>query len=346
MPEYNALAGKARAMFGRLLTDRDYTGLMSQSSVAKVASYLSDNTNYGQDLSGLDLSNIHRGQLENILKKSLLNDFRKLFFFSRGSIKSFLKLLYLKYEVECLKRIFRILETSKGTVPDEASLMFLKKYDTLNISKLAKSRNTQELTANLENTVYYSALRPFLTGAKKQDLFHIEMSLDIFYLNLVFENKNKLLSGFDMKAIDLLLGTEIDILNLLWIYRGKMVYNLDRSVIFGYLIPHRYKISMEIINELMDAKDYESFIEILGRTKYAGIFEKEGRSFFELNYSDTMYKLHRKFFRKHVFSIAGAVSYLHLKEFEISNIISIVEGIRYGLPAEDIKPFVIGYQNT
>lgn len=340
--EYSALAGKTRAMYGKLLTIENYMELMRQKTVGDVAAYLKLNTYYSDALSGINTAEIHRAQLENILRKSLLKDYRKLFCFSQGNIREFLKVAYLKYEIESFKRLFRILETEGDTTIVEDSLLFLNKYGTLDIAKLSTAVNSQEFIANLEGTVYYDVLRPFLAENRKYNLFDIEMALDMYYLNLVFRKRKKLLEGLNDRVVGISLGTEVDVSNLLWIYRGRMIYNLDRSVILGYLIPHRYKLSTGLIYELVDAKDSEAFIKIAGRTKYANLFVSDVHRYYELNLSEYMHRLHRSFLRKYSFSISCALSYLHLKEYELSNIISIVEGIRYQLPVETIRGFITG----
>lgn len=340
--EYSALVGKTRAMYGKLLTYDNYKEIMRQKSVGDVVSYLKYNTHYHVVLAGINETDIHRAKFERILRKSLLNDYRKLFCFTNGNVKKFIKIAYLRHEIESFKRLFRVLETEGTTTLVEDSLLFLKRYDTLNISKLSTVHNSQEFISNLKGTVYFDVLRPFLVGNSKFNLFQIEMSLDMYYINMVFSKKKKLLSGLDAKVIERSFGTEIDVLNLLWIYRGRILYNIDRSIILSYFIPHRYKISMDVIYDLVDVESEDKFLQIVANTRYADLFISDDSGFFELKFSDYMYRLHRSLLRKYGFSIACAVSYLHLKEFELSNIISIIEGIRYKMPVETIRTYIIG----
>lgn len=342
--EYSALAGKTRAMYGKLLTSENYRDLMRQKSVADVAVWLKSNTPYRDAVSSLNENDIHRVPFENMLRKSLLNDYRKLFCFSQGNKKEFLRVALLKHEVESVKRLFRVLEMERTANLVEDSLLFLAKYDTLDIARLTKSRTSQEFIANLQGTGYYNVLRPFLLEDKNRNLFHIEMALDMYYMNLVLSKKNRLLQGLDASVEEKSIGTEIDVLNLLWIYRGRMIYNLDRSVILGYFIPQGCKLSKELVYELADAGNPEAFKQIAARTKYAGLFSSDKHIFAELNFNEYMYNMHLSFLRKYGFSISSALSYLHLKEFELSNIISILEGIRYHLPVEAITKYVVGIQ--
>lgn len=342
--EYHALAGKTRAMVGKLITSEQYRDLIRQKSIQDVVAYLKMNTPYRDALAGLNERDFHRVPFENALRKSLMEDYRKVFCFSNGAVKEFLKVVYLRHEVESVKRLFRVLEMEKTTTLVEDSLFFLKKYNTLNLAQLTKSRTSQEFIANLQGTIYYSVLRPFLSDDKSHNLFHIEMTLDMYYMNLVLAKKKKLLQGLDASVVERAIGTEVDVLNLLWIFRGRMIYNLDRSLILSYLIPHGYKITRELAYELADTRDEAAFRQLVSRTKYAELFLPGKHNFFELNFHESMFRMHRSFLRKYGFSIAGALACLHLKEYEISNIISILEGIRYHLPAEAIAEYIIGYQ--
>lgn len=344
--EYSALAGKARAMYGKLLTPEDYRTLMRQRSVVDVATWLKSNTPYRNVLSGMSESEFHRVPFENMLRKSLLDDYRKLFCFSQGNVKEFLKVVLLRHEVESVKRLFRVLEMERTANLVKDSLLFLKKYDTLDIDRLTKSKTSHEFIANLQGTGYYNVLRPFLAEDKSRNLFHIEIALDMYYINLVLVKKKRLLQGLDASVVQRSIGTEIDVMNLLWIYRGRMIYHLDRSVILTYFIPQGYKLTGDIVYELADAAEPEAFKQIVARTQYAGLFLSDKHHFVELNFNEYMYKMHRSFLRKYGFSISSALSYLHLKEYEISNIISILEGIRYHLPFEAITKYLVGVQES
>jgi len=340
--KYSALYGKTHVMFGKLLTAGNYHELMRKRNVYDIAAFLKYRTDYGKAFDDIDEREIHRARLESIIRRSLLNDYRRLLCFVRGNIKGFLKVAYLKHEVEGLKRLFRVLEMEGDTAPAQNSLMFLKKYDMLNTKKLAAAGNTKTFISNLEGTDYFYVLRPFLSETGQHNLFHIEMALDMYYINLVNRKKKKLLTGLDAKIVNHSIGTEIDILNLMWIYRARIFYNLDSSFVLRYLVPNYYKLSKELIRKLVGIKNSNEFLELVKNTEYSDLFLSKSHDFFELNFSEHMYRMHYRFFRKYGFSIAAVFSYLHLKECELSNIISIIEGIRYSLPVERIKDFVVG----
>lgn len=341
--KYGALSGKTRAMFGRLLHNEDYIALMQKKNVSEVVSYLKNNTHYQSILSNIEETEIHRARFENLLKKDLVNDYGKLLKFTNGNLKEFLKLLYFKIEIESFKLIFRAFET--GHVNQsvlENSLLFFADYDKLDIPKLALSKNTDEFLSRLRGTVYYVILRPFASENNETRLFSMEMALDQFYLRCIQNDYKKLLNVQDRAIMKELAGVESDVFNIFWIYRSKTFYKIDEEVIKSYTLPLIHKLNKNTMDALIKSKDFEEYISILKETPYSFLFEGNHELLFEHNYSEFMYRLYRTRFRSQPFTIACIVSYMRMKEVELSNIISIVEGIRYKLSEENIRKYVVG----
>jgi V/A-type H+-transporting ATPase subunit C len=96
------------------------------------------------------------------------------------------------------------------------------------------------------------------------------------------------------------------------------------------------------MNALVKARNFEEFVDILKETAYGFLFEGQNQISFEHSYSEFIYRVYRKRFRSEAFTIASVIAYIRMKEMELSNIISIIEGIRYKLPEENIRRFVVG----
>ncbi len=340
---YGALSGKARAMYGKLLDKNEYIALMQKKNVSAVVSYLKSNTHYSAILADLDETNAHRVNLENLLKKDIINDYAKFFKFTSGKLKEFIDLYYSKTEIESLKLIFRAFEA--GNVDYnllEESLIFMSRHDKLNIPKLSLSKDLEEFLYRLQGTNYYELLRPFASDDKEIRLFKIEMTLDLYYFRSVQKMYQKLLDKSDQMVVKELLGVEADIYNIFWIYRSKTFYNMSNELIKSYSAHIANKLNKRTIEALIDAEGYADYVDILKKTPYGFLFEGQNQLFYEHNYIEYIYKLHKMNFRRQPFSIACIISYLRLREIEIANIISIIEGIRYNLSEKEIQKFVTG----
>ncbi len=337
---YSSIATKVRGMYAKLLTMEDYQTMIEKKSVSDVATYLKTSTNYGQLLSKVNVSLIHRGQLEGILLQEMMNDYKKIFHHVRGNMKTFLHLLYDKYEVESLKILFRILESGNDVALFPDSVTFLSENQSLNTNKLLSSKSSSQLIGNLHGSIYYDVLSYYEGNSAYLNLFNIETSLDQYYFRQLQKQVKKLLTGNDEKVVREALIAQLDIMNILWVYRSRKYYSMDREGMYNNMIGHQSKLSREIIKQLVDCNDDKQFIQIVEKTKYGNIFSGENQHNYERNYHKFIYQLHVSTLRHQHFSIGSVVAYLHLKEFEITNIISVVEGIRYHIDKDEISEFL------
>jgi len=340
---YGALAAKARASYGKLLTKKDYEELIEKSTVAEVAGYLRNSTHYVDVLSNVDENTVHRGQLENIIKTDIMKEYSRFLKFTSGNARKFLQSTYKKYETESLKIIFRRLETVGNVMSAEGFLLFLKDNATLDFHKLLKSRDSMEFINNLEGTEYYTILKPFAADNVHINLFNLEMVLDLNYFKYLKKRMKKYLKGNDKKPLEDSFGIKTDVLNILWVYRCKKYYDMPKEIIQSYVLPYNSGIRKETLRQLIETDDLDKFADIISNTKYADIFKRDIDEFFEVNFAEYMYNVHMKMFRRYPLTISVAVDYIHMKEYELSNIISIIEGIRYGLRPEKIKKYIVGF---
>jgi len=339
---HNSANIKARALFGKLLSPDDYSELLDRRTVSDVAAYLKKNTGYGQLLSDINESVVHRGDLERVLKTSLYEDYVKFFRFLNGSTAEFLKAVSLRHEAEDLKMLLRIIYNGQNAETFREALIFLSSYSTLDFKKLASCKSISGVIDSLKGTEYYKVLFPFKSVNKKINLFDIEMALDMHYFMRLNRLMKKILSGGDFKAVEDMFGIEVDIANLIMIYRCKKLFRLPGELISKYIIPYWYHLTRKLLVQVSRCRDTEEFKMLVAKTKYSGIFENSGEHLLENNSMNYMYRVFKRHLRKDVFNIGTIIAYLHLKEIDIRNIITLIEGVRYSLPKEEIKGYLTG----
>ena len=109
----NAVLAKARAMYGRSLKDSDYRQLAECRTVPEIASYLKTRTSYGKALAGLVEGDIHRGQLEPLLKQELYLDIYSLSRYTSDNSVAFSDFIISKMEIEQIIRYLMLLNINK-----------------------------------------------------------------------------------------------------------------------------------------------------------------------------------------------------------------------------------------
>lgn len=136
-------------------------------------------------------------------------------------------------------------------------------------------------------------------------------------------------------------GTQIDWLNIMWIYRAKQFFHEKPQEIEKILIPVYYKLRKEQCQQLLEAEHTEEFQRILGNTSYFKGREALVKLQDEISYHHVMGKMYQRLCQKYPSSMAPVFYYFYQKEQEIEHLTAALEGIRYQLPAKDIRELIL-----
>lgn len=329
---YSAIVTKIRAMRSRLLKEEDYHAIASMRLVTDVISYLKENKAYRDLLSRMDDSLYHRGNIEKVLIQSLYDDYTRLYRFSNQKQREFLKLFLKRYEVDLINHCLRIVfHHYKYTFDLDYKKPFFDRYSDLNIDRLVTSGNIHDLVENLKDTEYYVPLARIRNSGAKE-LFDYDLALNLYYFSTMWKKGKGILSKKDLAMFTKNLGTEIDCLNLQWIYRAKKYYRLAGPDIYTMLIPIQYRLSGEQFKALVEAPSVEGFLHLLNDgTSYGKKYQFDEEHRVEDMTGQWLTHLYDTAYRKNPYSVASLSTYLYLKEKEINTITTALECIRYGL---------------
>lgn len=342
---YSGIVTKLRAMEAKLLTDEDFIQLSALHTVPEVVQYLNAHSSYASILNQLDYQHLNRGSIEKILILGLYHDYSKIYSFCNMNHRKFMKLLFKHYEIDLIKYCFRSVLNEQFDIHELAyKKEFFNKYSTLSIELLETSQTIDELIENLKDTEYYRPLYRF-KNSPSITLFDYDLALDQYYFSILWKERKKLLKKKELEIYTRDFGSQIDFLNLQWIYRAKKYYHMSTTEIFSLLIPVQYKLSDSFIKELVEAPDDEAFNTVLQRTVYAKYMiyaDSNDTLSAEQSYKKCMYHLLTQDRRKNPYSIASINTYLFLKEEEIKRLTTAIECIRYSLTPEEILSYVGG----
>ena len=156
-----------------------------------------------------------------------------------------------------------------------------------------------------------------------------------------------MLSKADLEVYTRNLGTEIDLLNLQWIYRAKKYYNMLAPDLYAMLIPIQYRLSKAQFKALVEAPSLEEFFRILNDgTSYGRKYTFNEKDNVEAIVNHHLEYLYMTAYRKKPYSMASLVSYLFMKEKEIKIITTVLECVRYGLPPAKTLQYVKQYEKA
>lgn len=337
--QYSGLVTKTRAMQGKLLSGEEILRLAEYETVGDFLSFLRGSEGYAAIYQSHEEIQ-HRAQVEAVIDDSLYADYGRLYRFADAKTKMGLEILFFRYEVNILKLCLE--HVSQGG--DNARLGYLEtlfgRHASFDTEAVTQAQTFGELQQALVGTKYEALLTRFAENPS-MTFADCATQLDIFYYNMAWRMQKKLQDKRMREIFTCILGTELDWQNILWMYRSKQFYNQKPADIYANMIPICYRISKEEQRKLLEAEQMEEFVEILGKTAYFTEKEPVVRLGDEITFRQIMDKTYRRLCRKYPMSVAPVLTYLYDKEREIDTLTTILEGVRYQMPAREIQELIL-----
>mgnify|MGYP000270247694 CR=1 FL=1 len=237
---------------------KNFEEIAELHSVPEIVSYLKEKSSYSFVLNDLSDEQLHRGNIEKVLIGQLYYDYSKIYRFCGLEQRKFLELYVSRYEVDLINYCFRIVINHYSEPFDlNYKKNFFDKYSQISIDKLITSRTTDELIENLKDTEYYEPLKRL-----KENLTLLFLITTLLWINMHLPRSGKSEKSFKEKELEILTrdyGSKIDLLNLQWIYRAKKYYEMKPVDIYALLVPIHYKLSTELVKELVETPSVEEF---------------------------------------------------------------------------------------
>lgn len=332
----NVILSKARAMYGRRLTPQNYSELLNCQTVSEVAGYLKNRTAYGKILSGINETDIHRGQLENRLRQKIFQEYDSLCRYELSVGEHFAGYLIALNEIEQIMHSLMLLMA--GT-PQEYIFnmpMFLNRHTNIDLPSLSKIKNYDDLLLALGRTPYHDLLEPFRpTAGIPIDFTGIETALYTYLYRKVFEVIDDYTGGQTAKQLYDLFNTYIDLQNYVRIFRLKKYYHVGSDYVRANLLPFG-NISVKRKEELIAAETPEEITKIMSSIAAEKKFMSVEHSFVDELPGYVLFEKSRHYIRFSTHPSVVMIAYMFLMETELKDIINIIEGIRYKLPTDEI----------
>lgn len=333
----NAILAKALSMYGNRLSSNDYSNLLACNNVREVALFLKNYTNYSEVLTDLNENDVHRGQLEVLLKKKIFKDFAKLGRYEVSIREKLSVYIISRMEIEEILHCLMLYSSKRSEEYMHSLPIFFNKHTRIDLIALAKIKNYDDFLDCIKSTPYYKILKPFKPRhGEIINLTMIETALYTYLFSKTFKIINEYKSKKTRNELNDIFNTYIDFNNIVRIIRLKKYYTPDKDYIVDSLFPFG-TISKKHLNSLIESESIEKIFDKLRKTSF---WKKTNK--FEYSYIDELPKKIRFYECKHLirYSVNPPVvmlSYILLSQIELSNIINIIEGIRYGLPSDEIK---------
>ena len=328
--KYPALNAKMKGMYTKELSQEELDELLRLSSLKDVINFLKtkfsslENTN----------ENMNRREIEQELNNLFIEDILKISkYLNKKENEMFISFLS-KYEINIVKNVYRNVTTNRD------SKRYLRNVDNWTSKMFISLQKINDVTSEkgffeiIKNQKYFYIFEEYKDSQNDIPLEELEIKLDKFYFEKIYNEAKKY-----NKELENMIGTEIDLLNIITIYRAKNYYRYTNDEINSFLIPIFYKLTKNIVKDLINCNSSEEMLNILSKTLYKNAFKNEGN--IEHDKNQYLYNVYIKYFKEKLFNICTIYCYINLIDIEIKNIINIIEGIRYNIDKTEIQRKIV-----
>lgn len=336
----NGVTAKCRAVFGKRLSESDYAQLAAKENVPQVCDFLKTAPRYQKALSAANSGAIHRAQLEAVLGKSAFDIFESFRKFDFTKSREYFRFIVERLEIGQLVSAVGAVYAGGADVYIAAVPMYLNRFAKTDLPELGRAKNLSEVIPLLENTPYIKTLREPLIDAVMSGNLNIgeieRRLLNDYYFRLLKSIEDNF-HGAEKKELKRAVLRSIDMENVVTLFR-RAQFSQASGGIKEKLIPFRFKLNDEIIEELADEKDVEALSHRLGKIGYYA----DGDS---ATVEQLTERISQKFYDKTLrMTRYASVAYFALTESictELRNIRTVVEGVRYELSGTEIMKMLV-----
>lgn len=347
IPTYagNAIMTKVRALYGKRLKADDYEQLLAKKTVSEAAAYLKNETYYAESLTEVNEELVHRKQLENLIRRGTFNVlYQRLRGYTSSRDSLFLQLFIMKNETEQLLTAIRLLNSGSMDKYIAAMPIRLARLMSFDLFQLARVTTFDGLLDVLEHSAYYPILARFRPSSASRlvDLTLCEAALLTRYYETALAHARHSYRGQTRKDLEELLYHQVTLHNISVIYRMRRYLGANREMIAQRVV-RVSGANNKWIDRLLEAEDLETLQQLLSgnrllrQSSFAWDVDVQRMAMQRMELSQP---LHKHLFRFSTQPVVVVICYMTLLEIEQNNIIHIIEGIRYGVPPEELRRLV------
>ena len=162
--------------------------------------------------------------------------------------------------------------------------------------------------------------------------------LDMEFTKSLQKSLNQL-NKENKKDLSKIFGSYFDNINILTIFRLRVFYNAQAHEILPFLFPYGLRFKQNNINTFLTLSSLSEFnieLEPFYKVEFDDL-----SSFKKMLYQDH-YNILNSVWKGSPFKISIIFSLLRMKEIELKNIKSIIQGVKYSQSKEDMKRMLLG----
>jgi V/A-type H+-transporting ATPase subunit C len=341
---YGVVNVKVRAAKAELLSAADFVKLTSCYDVKAIALQLQE-TIYDKYLVGIDSQTITSQELVRKIRQRIPEKFSVIHDNLQNHDQTFIELIFSWYELINLKTVLRGINYSSSWENIQPLLIPLGRFESLPFEIMVASGSIEQAIYLLKNSKYYATLMAARNRfIKEESLFPIEVLLDLEYWQKVWLEIDDL-PLVDQKTVRPIISRIIERNDLIWAARYRYFFHLKESEIINYTLGIGTKVKDDTIRQIAHGKNFGDLISEI----YPNLAEKfpttvgegEQLSLWEVELTREIARSCRMAFLAQPFSLGPSLAYLLLLEYEIQDLVLLIEAKAIDVTRTSYQPYLI-----
>ena len=341
---YAAISARVRAMYSSLLSPQDFARLSDAADLPSLVTQLKQ-TAYGPYLENLKEKDLTPQKLDLAIKGRLADAYRSVIQMAPEHARPILKQLYRYFEIQNLKAILRAVITDPTWERVEDVFFPMGEMTVLPAQAMLESGSIAAAIELLQNTPYYDTLSFAMKRySTEQNLFPLEVALDLYYWRQLWQEAKKL-PGQDRVQASKIIGSLMDVNNLMWVIRYKVYHGLSEEEIINYTLPFGYRVRDDDVRAIAAGADLAT---VVGRV-FPGIPDlnslledpRRGLPQLEVILKRRLIDQCLSAFIGNPFHIGVPLAFLISGNLEVQDLTVLIEAKSSGMPEEEFRPFLL-----
>ncbi len=329
---YDALAVKARAMYGRRTRKEDLLRITALHTIEDISAELRQLPGWSRATASLPSGELlTRAKLEGALREQVRREGLSLTAFAAREDRPLIEFPVRRSELELILAALRRLHAHMFKETEALSAAWISRTH-LNIEALRRCGSFSALVAATSGSIYHAALARLVNEADTPpDYASTEALLWSVYFRYLMDLACKRYKGDVRRIMESSVGTQADMMNILHALRMKRFFP-DTDNFLPILIPYHYRVKPDQIYAMCTAPSLEQAMELVESTPYASTFRGAKVEELQELYRANLYRSSRRQLIMGKPTVYSAAAYLNLRELELSAVVAAVEASKYQLP--------------
>ena len=342
--EYAALNARVRAMYSTLISEPELARLFEVPDFNSLLESLK-RTSYGPYLEKAKDKSLTPRRAAFQIRGYLADAYASITSMAPKEVRTLLGQRFRHFEVDNLKAILRGIVAGASWDRVRFVLFPLGNSSVLPAQEMMETGNVGAAVELLQGTPYYSTLSFAMKRYNaEQNLFPLEVALDLNYWRGIWKDINQLTSEDRNHALRIV-GTLVDVNNLMWAIRYRVYHHLSEEELINYTLPFGYHVQDRDIRAIAAGSDIAQIVkriypdlanvDVLLQDPHKGLPELESQLKRQVKQQC------EAAFVGNPFHVGIPLAYLTLSEFEIQDLVVLMEAKSAQMPYEAFRAYLM-----